>query len=427
MSPSTQKKLLVIDVAALSEPIATLGLNFRLASCVFPALTCPVQASFRTAKSPAEHGMVANGLYFRRLGKVMFWEQSARLVAGERIWSALRRRGGKVAMLFWQQSLGEDVDIVLSPAPIHKHHGGMIEDCYCQPADLYRRLCLAVGRRFRLRHYWGPMASWKSGQWIAEATAALLRDGELAPELCLTYLPSLDYDLQRHGPASPAAVKARSALAAQLALLMEAARQRSYEVVIFGDYRIQPVGRAVFPNRALAEAGLFKTRPVRGMLYPDFHASRAFAVADHQVAHVYVTEESEASARNVLSQLPGVEEVMDRDAQRDAGVAHPNGGELLLVAEPGTWFAYSWWDHRHQEPDYAAHVDIHNKPGYDPCELFWGWPPGAVSRDAGRIRGSHGLAGPGNEVAWASTIEFDRQIGSIIDLARATRAWLDEQ
>jgi len=427
MNPSAHRKLLVIDVAALSEPVTTLGLNFRLARCVFPALTCPVQASFRTASGPSTHGMVANGLYLRRLGKVMFWEQSARLVAGERIWSAYRRRGGKVAMLFWQQSLGEEVDAVLSPAPIHKHHGGMIEDCYCQPADLYRRLCRSLGRPFRLRHYWGPMASWRSGQWIAEATAALLREAEPAPDLCLTYLPTLDYDLQRHGPASPAAAKARSALAAQLALLMETARQRSYEVVIFGDYRIQPVGRAVFPNRALAQAGLLKTRPVKDMLYPDLHASRAFAVVDHQIAHVYVAAGAESSARDVLSQLPGVGEVMDRDAQLAAGVAHDNGGELLLVAEPGTWFAYPWWNHRHQEPDYAAHVDIHNKPGYDPCELFWGWPPGTVSRNPGRIHGSHGLAGQGNEVAWASTIEFKHRIDSIIDLARATRAWLDEQ
>jgi len=419
--------LLVIDVAALGEPVEVPGLEFRSARCVFPALTCPVQASFRTAKRPAEHGMVANGLYFRRLGKVMFWEQSARLVAGERIWSALRRRGGKAAMLFWQQSLGENVDIVLSPAPIHKHHGGIIEDCYCRPADLYPRLCRAVGRRFRLRQYWGPMASWKSGQWIAEATAALLRDDKLAPELCLTYLPSLDYDFQRHGPGSRAAAKARSALATQLALLVETARQRSYEVIIFGDCRIQPVRRAVFPNRVLAEAGLFKTRPVRDMLYPDFHASRAFAVADHQVAHVYVAAGEEEAAREAFSQLPGITEIMDFDAQRAAGVAHANGGELLLVAEPGTWFAYPWWSDRHQEPDYAAHVDIHNKPGYDPCELFWGWPPGAVGRDAGRIRGSHGRAGQGDEVAWASTIDFDRQVGSIIDLARATRAWLEEQ
>ena len=93
------------------------------------------------------------------------------LVAGERIWEGFRRRGGTVAMLFWQQSLGEAVDAVLSPAPIHKHHGGMIEDCYCRPAGLYGRLCDAVGGRFKLRHYWGPFASTKAGDWIAAATA----------------------------------------------------------------------------------------------------------------------------------------------------------------------------------------------------------------------------------------------------------------
>ncbi|HUU21669.1 MAG TPA: alkaline phosphatase family protein, partial [Phycisphaerae bacterium] len=405
MSHWNHRKLLVVDVAALSEPFDWKNLSFQTAQTVLPAVTCTVQASFRTAAWPDGHGMIANGLFHRDLRKVMFWEQSARLVAGERIWSGLRGRGGKVAMLFWQQSLGEDADVVLSPAPIHKHHGGMIQDCYGQPDGLYGHLCRKVGKPFSLRHYWGPMASHKAGDWIAKATAAVLADRDLAPNLCLTYLPTLDYDLQRHPPDAAKVQIARSALENQLRELLVAGRREGYETLIFGDYRIGPVDRAAMPNRILAEAGLLKMRPVKDMLYPDLYASRAFAMVDHQVAHVYVPDPAHIGpTRDLLSQMPGVGEVMDKEAQRAAHVAHPNAGELLLQAEPGTWFAYPWWSRPREAPDYAAHVDIHSKPGYDPCELLWGWPPGSIGRDPGRICGSHGLAGPDNRVVWGATM-----------------------
>ena len=424
---SANKKLLIIDVAALSKPIESLGMEFRYARSIFPALTSPVQGSFRTASQVGEHGIVANGMYFRQLGKVMFWEQSSRLVQGERIWSQFRRRGGSVAMLFWQQSFGEDVDVLLSPAPIHKHHGGMIEDCYSKPAGLYRRLCKIIGKPFKLRHYWGPMASEKSGEWISLATAAILQEEDLSPDLCFTYLPTLDYALQRHGPDSPAADKAHAALEEQLAYLLKVAQQQSYDVVIFGDYRIVPVSEAIFPNRILADADLFKTRSVKDKLYPDFLHSKAFAVVDHQIAHVYIQDESDIDAvRDIFLQLPGVADVMDVEAQREAGIFHRNSGELLLLAEAGTWFAYPWWKDDRNKPDYASHVDIHNKPGYDPCELFWGWPPGSVSRDTSKVRGSHGMAGDENKVVWSATIRFSRPIDTIPDLARAVRDWLEQ-
>jgi len=157
------KKLLIVQVAALGYDLVRShhglsweGLEVRAADSIFPALTCPVQASFRTASTPAVHGMVANGIFDRHLMKPMFWEQSARLVQGPRIWQNFRQVGKQVAMLFWQQSLGEDVDILLSPAPIHKHHGGMIQDCYAKPDGLYASLCRQIGRPFDLMHYWGP-------------------------------------------------------------------------------------------------------------------------------------------------------------------------------------------------------------------------------------------------------------------------------
>ena len=114
--------------------------EFRPAEAAWPALTCTAQASFRTAARAGEHGIVANGLFFKDLTKVLFWEQSATLCEGPRIWEKFRARGGKVGMMFWQQSMGEEVDLIVTPAPIHKHSGGMIQSCYTQPAALEARL-----------------------------------------------------------------------------------------------------------------------------------------------------------------------------------------------------------------------------------------------------------------------------------------------
>ena len=430
---TANKKMLVVEVAGLGYDLTwghgfrdCGGLVFRPLETVFPAVTCVAQASFRTAALPSEHGVVGNGFFDRELRRAFFWEQSSALVRGARTWADFRRRGGRVAMLFWQQSLGEEADIVISPAPVHTHGGGMIESCASDPPELYERLCRAVGRKFRLRHYWGPLASAQSSAWIAEATAALLRDADHAPDLCLTYLPALDYDLQRFGPAHPRAREAMEALRDQLTRLVAAAREAGYEVVVFGDYAIASVTNgAACPNLALRKAGLLRTRVVNGMQYPDFHRSDAFAVADHEVAHVYARGGDAARrAADVLAPLRGVVEILDGPHQERLGVRHARGGELLLVAADGFWFAYPWWESRAEAPDYAAHVDIHSKPGFDPGELFFGRTPFSVSLDTARVRGTHGRAGPDRRVAWASTVPFDPAPDALIGLAAAVGRWL---
>ncbi len=400
--------------------------RFQSATPFFPAVTCTAQASFRTASQPQAHGMIANGLFFRDLRKVLFWEQASSLVEGERIWKKFRDGGKRVGMMFWQQSLGEDVDLLLSPAPIHKHGGGMIQDCYAKPHDLYTRLTKEVGRPFNLMNYWGPLASRKSSDWIVAATCAVMRMAD-TPDLLFSYIPHLDYDLQRHGPASPQAKRALKTLLSYVDRLKAEAARSGFETLFYGDYAIEPVmGETIFPNRRLRGAGLFNERCVKHMSYADFFSSRAFAMVDHQVAHVFTADEkATADAKAALSKLPGIEAVLDRDEQRVRGVAHPRGGDLLLIASSGTWFAYPWWKDRREAPDFASHVDIHNKPGYDPCELFFGWPPPSVSADPKRIRGSHGR--PDAPVAWTSSLQFPAQPNSLLDLARLTRVWLDKQ
>lgn len=427
------KKLVIIQAAGLgydffrkSQGTSWQGLDFFPIESVFPAVTCTAQASFRTAVPPTAHGMVANGLFHRELRKPLLWEQSCALVSGPRIWESFRARGKKVALLFWQQSLGEAVDILLSPAPVHKHGGGMVQSVYSQPAGLYQSLCSKLGKRFQLHRYWGPLASATSSGWIADATSAILDDPASAPDLCLTYLPALDYDLQRHGPDHPSAKRALDALLGQIATIRAAAERNNYGIIIFGDYAIAPASQAIFPNVALHDAGLFRTRAVEGMLYPDFHTSAAFAMVDHEIAHVYLKDKSsDPAVRTALAKLPQIARILGPVEQREAGIDHPNCGDLVLMATPGAWFAYPWWTSRKTAPDYASHVDIHNKPGYDPCELFFGWPPISVSQDTSRIRGSHGLAGPGRLCAMASTIPFTDPPKSLMELAMKVQQHLD--
>ena len=428
---SSPRKLLVVNVAGLGWELVshcrppTGAFAFRQAGTVFPAVTCTVQASFRTAAPPCDHGMIANGLFFRHLRRVMFWEQSAALVIGSRIWEPARRAGKKVGLLFWQQSLGEQVDLVLTPKPVHKHHGGMIQDCYSQPQDLYSRLCRKIGRPFNLLHYWGPLASVRANDWIVEATCEVMRSPDLAPDLLFTYLPGLDYDLQRYGPNHRKSIQCLEKTYSDFSNLWKHADVAAYDVLIFGDYPIESVtNRPVFPNRHLREAGLFSTRTVQGRAYPDFFTSRALAVADHQVAHVYCADKPATwSAAAVLKNLDGVGEILDRRAQHEAGLDLARSGDLVLVAQKGCWFAYPWWTDRHEAPDYATHVDIHNKPGYDPCELFFGWPPIHVSTNASRVRGTHGRRGPGTSIAWTSSLVFEEQPATLLDLANYVKGY----
>jgi predicted AlkP superfamily pyrophosphatase or phosphodiesterase len=423
-----KKKILIVQCAALgwnlfeneSAP-ALAGLPLSPLAPSQPGVTCSTQASFRTAAPPASHGMIANGLYHRLLRRPLFWEQSTSQVSGARIWDDFRAAGGTVGMMFWQQSLGEPVDLVVSPRPIHKHSGGMIQDCHTHPTNLYDRICSAVGRSFNLMHYWGPLASRKSSEWIVEATCAVLDMDDVRTDLLLTYLPHLDYDTQRFGIEHPKARRALEQLSGYLDRLRAAADKHGYELLLWGDYAMHSVtGPAIFPNRALREAGYLPVRPIKGMSYPDLFSARAFAMVDHELAHIYIPNADDIEAvRSVLEGLEGIQKVFRRPELPE--MDHPNSGELIAFSKPGRGFAYPWWTNPKEAPDYATHVDIHNKPGFDPCELFFGKVPWQVSTDTTKIGGTHGAGG---QTAWASTL--DLSVTSLIDLAESVKTWLND-
>lgn len=342
------------------------GLRFEPRPSVFPAVTCVAQASLRTGLSPAEHGMLSNGVWLNDLQKPSFWEQSARLIKGERVWS---RNSG---VFFFQQSLGEDVRLIVSPAPIHKHGGGMIMSCYTKPTEMAGELRRRCGS-FPLWRYWGPLASPKVGRKCIDWFEAMTDIHDV--EEGWLYLPTLDYAAQKHGPDSPQDIAALDEFVRQAERLAAICAKRGCALSVIGDYEITPVTiPPVRPNATLRKAGLFRTRSVGGMAYPDFYQSTAFALCDHEFCILHGPESDKA--RDLLLATGDYEESM-----LESGGARPLDAHILL-ARRGGWCEYKWWTDRREAPDFASHVDIHNKPGYDPAELF------LFCR--GTVRGTHG-------------------------------------
>jgi predicted AlkP superfamily pyrophosphatase or phosphodiesterase len=371
--------LVVIDAVGLTPRalrnmprLSQLGADGFQASLdpVLPAVTCSVQSTFLTGLTPCEHGIVGNGWYFRDLGEVLLWRQHNALVEGEKVWETARRTkpGYRAANVCWWYAMGATTDFTVTPRPIYYADGKKAPDCYTDPPELHDRLAGALGA-FPLFRYWGAAASIESSRWIADA-ARLLIDSEHL-DLALVYLPHLDYDLQRHGPESPEAAAAAVELDGVAGNLVDHARARGDTVIVLSEYGIVPARRPLDINRVLRSHGLLRVYTQDGMEYLDPWTSRAFAVADHQIAHVYVRDPADLpQVREQLGQIDGIAELLEGEAKQAAGLAHPRAGELVAIAEPDAWFTYYYWLDNARAPDFARTVEIHRKPGYDPAELF---------------------------------------------------------
>jgi predicted AlkP superfamily pyrophosphatase or phosphodiesterase len=336
----------------------------------FPAVTCTAQASFLTGSLPNRHGIVGNGWYFRDLAQVSFWRQSNHLVQGEKVWETARLRDPSctTAQMFWWFNMYSTVDQSVTPRPLYPADGRKIPDIYSQPADLRDRLIADLGP-FPFFNFWGPKADIRSSQWIADASACV--DRWSSPTLLLVYLPHLDYNLQRLGPGDPRIREDVRAIDQVCGKLIGQLRERGRRILVVSEYGLTDVAGPVHINRALRELGWLAVRDELGTDALDPGASDAFAVADHQVAHVYVRDPSRiADVSAALSRVPGIEVVLDRAAQAALGIDHPRSGELIAVAAPDRWFTYYYWLDDSRAPDYARTVDIHRKPGYDPAELL---------------------------------------------------------
>ncbi len=346
--------------------------GLRPLATVTPAVTCTVQSTLLTGLPPSGHGAVANGWYFRDLAEVWLWRQSNRLIAGEKIWEAAKRRdpGFTCAQMFWWYNMYSSADWSATPRPMYPADGRKIPDHYTQPAELHDELDARFGP-FPLFRFWGPAADIASSRWIARATAYVRETRK--PTLTFCYLPHLDYNLQRLGPdlGQPRLKQDLEEIDALAGELIAAAERDGARIIVVSEYGITPVTGAIHINRALREADLIRVRLELGREVLDPGASPAFALADHQVAHVYVQHgQSVAEVRSLLEGVEGIEQVLAEDGKRALGLDHPRSGELVAIARSDRWFSYYYWLDDARAPDFARTVDIHRKPGYDPVELF---------------------------------------------------------
>jgi len=384
---------------------------------VLPAVTCTAQAAMLTGRTATDHGVVGNGWLFRDTGEVRFWQQSSRLIQSEPLYATARRRAAArgrpfcSAKLFWWFNQGAAVDLSVTPKPYYAADGNKAFGVLGTPPGLTERLEQTLGP-FPFPSFWGPTAGLPCTQWIARCAADVLRSER--PDLTLVYLPHLDYEPQRHGPDGCDMARLTGELDAAAAPLLDAARDTGTRVWVVSEYGHCAVRRAVLPNRALRQAGLLAVRPGPFGETVDHFASRAFAVCDHQLAHVYVPDAADLpKVAELLAALPGVARVVGGEERGALGLRHERSGELIALSAPDAWFAYPFWLDDRQAPDYARTVDIHRKPGYDPCELFFDpklWAPklraawrlaqkklgfrtlfDIVPLDPALVKGSHGL------------------------------------
>lgn len=338
---------------------------------VFPALTTSAQSSLLTGKTPAEHGIVGNGWYDREMAEVAFWKQPNQLVQAEKIWQTLKKKDPefRCSQLFWWYNMYASVDASITPRPHYPADGRKIIDLYSTPPGLHQRLESTLGK-FPFFNFWGPKAGIQASQWIADA--AMLEFDMHKPHLQLVYLPHLDYCLQKFGPDHSSIPQELRAIDDVVGKLLAFYEPHNVDVVLLSEYGIEAVDTPVHINRVLRQAGHIAVRDSLSWELLDPGASSAFAVADHQIAHVYINDKTKHDEiKALLQSTPGIEYVLDKKEQANWQVDHDRSGDLLAVAEKGAWFTYYYWLHNSRAPDFAPTVDIHRKPGYDPAEMFF--------------------------------------------------------
>ncbi len=344
--------------------------KFAYITPVLPAVTCAAQSTYLTGTYPSEHGIVGNGWYFKDECEVKFWRQSNKLVQGEKLWEKLKKQDDNFtcANMFWWYNMYASTDFNVTPRPNYLADGRKIPDIYSHPAPLRDTLQKELGT-FPLFQFWGPKTSIRSSQWIADAS---IRTDELHdPTLTLIYLPHLDYNLQRHGLNFEIIAKDLNEIDAVVKKLVTHYQKKEARVVLLSEYGITNVDRPIHLNRLFRKEGLLSIRIERGLELLDAGASKVFAVADHQIAHIYLNDTSlKMKVKGLLEKVPGVEKVLCDATLEDAKLLHDRCGDLVVVADARSWFTYYFWLEDGKAPDYARMVDIHKKPGYDPVEML---------------------------------------------------------
>jgi predicted AlkP superfamily pyrophosphatase or phosphodiesterase len=359
----------------------------------FPCVTCPSQVTLTTGVGPETHGVVANGFFWRDRGEVEMWTAWNKVVEAPQIWTILHRHDPELTSAAWFPLLikGAEADVICTPAPIHNPDGSESLWCYTKPTELYGELRDTFGH-FPLMNFWGPLANIKSTHWIVDSALHAVR--KYRPRFTYVYLHHLDNVAQKFGPDSPQLQAALGEVDAAIGRLVDGFADAGLSDVLWvvaSEYVITPVSGAGFPNRRLREAGLLSLREEGGTEQLDVASSRAWALVDHQLAHVFVRDSADVGrVAAVFREDPMVAEVLSGPDRARRNLDHPRSGEVILISKPDRWFAYYWWLDDAKAPKFARTVDIHRKPGYDPVELFIDMPMRSTPLNPGLVKGSHG-------------------------------------
>jgi len=397
------KKLIVLNIVGLTKSALTSASLPSIAKIIedgfltsmipsFPAVTCSVQATITSGHYPDSHGIISNGLYQRSTKQVSFWEQYQSMVEKPRIWDVLKKENPKLktAVLFWQNSLYINSDIVVTPKPIHLGNENIMW-CYSKPVNYYEKLVNELGK-FELKWYWGPLASIDSTRWILGAAKLTITIHK--PDLLLVYIPHVDYDAQKYGPKSDEYRKSIEDVDKEVAdfieFLKKSKNDSAYEILIVSEYGFNQVNKSLSPNRILRNNELLSTRKIQGKEYLDFENSKAFAMVDHQISHVFIKPGYEEKVKLIFQKVDGINTILDNHTKKQYHIDHPRSGELILCSDKNGWFNYYWWNDEKYAPPFAFTVDIHRKPGFDPLELFLDHNK-RISQNTSLIKGSHGL------------------------------------
>ena len=398
MTESEASRVIVLDIIGLQPDHISSELAPNLANLLdevipmrpaFPALTVPAQTTLATGQSPGDHGDVASGEFDRDRKEAEFWERDRG--GRNRLWESAHDAGLTTGALFFQHLIGSNGDVVVTPSPIEDEDNNLIEmDCWSNPDEFYDGLQEKFGH-FPLLNYWGPAADKTSSKWIFNAATEAI--DRFDPDLLWVYVPHLDYTGLREGPGKELQDEVRvvdKLVGEFLTDLRETPRWKETVVNVVSEYGFHSVDTPLLPNKALRQANLLSvTDDEKGGKDVDLESSRAFAMVDHQIAHIYADDESVNEVKELFENLEGVDSVLDEEGKETFDIAHPNAGDLVLVAEPNAWFQYYWWESLDEAPHYAVDMDIHAKPGFDPCELFVG-DSSLVSLDPSKVGGSHG-------------------------------------
>ena len=379
---------------------------------VFPSVTCTVQASILTGKYPKEHGIISNGYFDRENLQTLFWEQSTKLVQSEKIWDTLKAKNNelKTALLFWQNSMYSNNDYVITPRPIHLENGQMDMWCYSKPVNYYEKMKEQIGE-FDLMNYWGPFSSIKSSEWITKSVQYTIKHHR--PNLLYAYFPQLDYTAQKFGHSSYQVSDDLKHIDNFVGSIIEKSKETGIfadtHFLLMSEYGFNNVKDAIAINRILRDKDLLQIRTINGKEYIDYEYSEAFAMVDHQVAHIYLNDSNKMGKEKIkiiIEDIDGIDKVCDMEEKQKLHIDHGRSGELIAIAEKDKWFSYYWWyddqyiksqnldveiaDDFDKAPSFTKTVDIHRKPGYDPLDLFIDPKRKCISTDTSLIRGSHG-------------------------------------